>query len=125
MIGSMLTDALSVSQVFELPGCDHRGASSDKRMLIILQALLGLTPPEGADLLRQQQYKRDQEAEAHAVLWGRPGASLPFSHCSRPSQYVSVSLCPLLSLYPGLSWTRSIDLSTLHFRCLSLDKLLL
>ena len=87
------TDIPSVSQVFELPGCDHRGASSDKRMLTILQTILGLIPPENAELLRQQQHERDQEAEAGAAQWGRTGAIPPHLHSVFPS---SPSLAKLL-----------------------------
>ena len=59
-------------------------------MLTILQTVLGLIPPEKTELLRQQQHKRDQEAEAGAAQWGRTGAIQPHLHST-------FSLLPLLS----------------------------
>ena len=37
---------LLMPQVFEMPGCDHRGASTDPRMLGLLRGVLGLAPSE-------------------------------------------------------------------------------
>ena len=61
---------LLVPQVFEMPGCDHRGASTDPRMLGLLRGVLGLAPFEETAKLHKELQEHTTGGDRDNLLYG-------------------------------------------------------
>ena len=100
----MFCDCIYIHQIFELPHCDHRGVSSDHRMLERLRDILGLQ--RSKEMVNETiDHKLDAEWDHHIAktrdrFVGCPQRSADMPFCAFYSKF-GLLRAPLLRKYIG------------------------